>query len=138
LIKAPIEKYPNVAVDADRAGSSTNNSLDQATTYGISLYVEFMVKSVKGPEEASARAQRMLDAINICIMSNRTLRGTIQELDDAPTAQLSDVFTRREKTSYGNEWFWRGGRLEYVPKKVAAMPSGDFLRSASISAIDQA
>lgn len=138
LINAPIEKYPNVSVEADRAGASTNNTLDQATTYGISLYVEFMVTSEKSAEEVTARAQRMLDAINNCLMSNRTLRGVIQEFDDAPTVQLSDVFPRREKTSYGSEWFWRGGRLEYTPKKIAAMPSGDFLRPASMSDIDQA
>jgi len=138
LINAPIEKYPNVSVEADRAGASTSNTLDQATTYGISMYVEFMVKSEKSAEEASARSHRMLDAINNCLMSNRTLRGVIQEFDDAPTVQLSDVFTRKEQSSYGSEWFWRGGRLEYVPKKVAAMPSGDFLRAASMSDIDQA
>lgn len=138
LLNAPIDRYPNIAVDADRAGSGVNNTLDQASIYGISLFVEFMVKSEKSEEEVSARAQRTLDAINICLMGNRTLRGTIQELDDTPTVQLSDVFTRMEKSSSRKKWFWRGGRLEYVPQKVAAMPSGEFLRTASASTIDQA
>lgn len=138
LINAPIERYPNIAVDADRAASGLNNTLDQASIYGVSLFVEFMVKSEKSEEEVSARAQRTLDAINICLMSNRTLRGVVQELDDTPTVQLSEVFTRTEKASSRKKWFWRGGRLEYVPQKVAAMPSGEFLRTASASTIDQA
>lgn len=137
LVNAAIDRYPNVAVDSDQVGASGSDSIDQASTYGVSLFVEFMAKSEKSEEEVSARAHRMLDAINICIMSNRDLRGSIQELDGSPTGILSDVFVRKEKTSHGPMWFWRGGRIEYVPKKVAQMPSGPFLRSASVSGIDQ-
>jgi hypothetical protein len=138
LIKAPIDRYPNVAVDADRAGSALTDDLDQAQTFGVSLYIEFMVKSEKSEEEVSARAARMLDAINVCMMSNRALRGSVHELGDTPTAQLSDVFVRREKVSHGDQWFWRGGRIEYDVTKVAQFPSGSSLTAADYASIDQA
>jgi hypothetical protein len=138
LIEAPIDKYPNVAVDADRAGSALSDDLDQAQMFGVSLYIEFMVKSEKSEEEVSARAARMLDAINVCMMSNRTLRGATHELGDTPTAQLSDVFVRAGDTSYGERWFWRGGRLEYDVTKVSQFPSGSSLNAADLASIDQA
>lgn len=137
LIEAPIEKYPNVAVDADRAGSSGSDLLDHASTFGISLYVEFMVKSIVSEEEVSARASRTLDAINLSMMSNRTLRGATHELGDTPNAQLSDVFVRKAETSYGDRWFWRGGRIEYSVQKVAQFPSGSAFTAADLATIDQ-
>lgn len=137
LIEAPVEKYPNVAVDADRAGSALTDDLDQAQMYGVNLYIEFMVKSEKSEEEVSARADRMLDAINVCMMSNRTLRGATHELGDTPTVQLSDVFVRKGKTSYGERWFWRGGRMEYEITKVSQFPSGSFVTAADMASIDQ-
>lgn len=132
LIEAPLDGYPNVTVEADAAGPSTSDLLDQAATYGVSLYVEFMVKSVESEEEVSARAQRMLDAINVCMLSNRTLRGVVLEIGDTPNVAVADVFVRKAETSYGDKWFWRGGRLEYAVEKIAAMPSGDSSRPASI------
>lgn len=125
LIEASVEKYPNVSVDADRAGSSGNDDLDQGSMFGISLYIEFMVKSEKNEEEVSDRAMRMLDAINAVMMSNKTLGGSTHEIGTTPIAQLSDVFVRPGDTSYGKDWFWRGGRIEYTIDKVA-MNSGTF------------
>lgn len=138
LIEAPIEKYPNVAVDADRAGSSGSDDLDQAQTFGLNLYIEFMVKSKKDEEEVSDRASRMLDAINGCMLSNRTLGGTVHEVGETPIGQLSDVFIRSSEPSYGKPWFWRGGRIEYVVQKVAQIPSSSSLTAADYASIDQA
>lgn len=137
LIEAPIEKYPNVAVDADRAGSALSDDLDQAQMYGVNLYIEFMAKSEKSEEEVSSRAARMLDAINICMMSNRTLRGSTHELGATPNGQLSDVFVRKGQTSYGKQWFWRGGRLEYEVNKISQFPSGTSMSAADLAGIDQ-
>lgn len=137
LINAPVEKYPNVAVDADRAGSTLADDLDQAQMYAVNLYIEFMVKSEVSEEEVSDRADRMLDAINICMMSNRTLRGATHELGDTPTVQLSNVFVRDAETSYGEQWFWRGGRIEYEVIKVSQFPSGSAVTAADLASIDQ-
>lgn len=137
LIEAPLEKYPNVAVDSDRAGSSGSDDLDQGSMFGNFLYIEFMVKSEKSEEEVSARAMRMLDAINSCMMANRTLGGTAHELSDTPTAQLSDVFVRDAETRYGDRWYWRGGRIEYTITKLSMIPAGSGLTAADFAGIDQ-
>jgi hypothetical protein len=137
LIEAPLERYPNVAVDADRASSSGNDDIDQGSMQGLSLYIEFMVKSEKDEGEVSDRAMRMLDAINAVMMSNRTLGGVVNEISDTPTSQLSDVFVRSGDTSYGENWFWRGGRIEYEISKLAMIPSSGNLTYAGID-IDQA
>lgn len=126
LILAPVDKYPNVAVDADRAGSSGNDDIDQGSMFGVSLYIEFMVKSEKDEEEVSDRAMRMLDAINAVMMSNKTLAGATHEVGETPIAQLSDVFVRSGDTSYGKDWFWRGGRVEYTVDKVAMVTTSTF------------
>jgi hypothetical protein len=128
LIEADVDKYPNVSVMADRVGASSGNDVDQATDYDISLWVEVMVKSLDSEEEVNARVQRLADAANRCMMSNRTLRGVVSE--------ISDVFVRKEKTAYGKKWFWQGARLQYTVEKQAAMPSGDFLRPAGMASAD--
>lgn len=138
LIEAPVENYPNVAVDSDRTGSSGSDDLDHGSMFGNFLYIEFMVKSLASEEEVSARAMRMLDAINSCMMANRTLGGTAHELSDTPTAQLSDVFVRDTETRYGDRWYWRGGRIEYTIYKLSMVPPGSSLRSTDFAGIDQA
>lgn len=126
LVLAQVDKYPNVAVDADRAGSSGNDDLDQGSMFGVSLYIEFMVRSEKDEEEVSDRAMRMLDAINAVMMSNKTLGGTTHEIGETPIAQLSDVFVRNADAFYGKDWFWRGGRIEYTVEKVSLVTSNTF------------
>lgn len=137
LIEAEIEKYPNVAVDSDRAGASGIDDLDQGSLFANFVYIEFMVKSEKSEEEVSARAQRMLDAINSCMMANRTLGGVVHEVSDTPTAQLSDVFIRDTETRYGDRWYWRGGRIEYNIDKMSISSAGSGLSVADLSSIDQ-
>jgi hypothetical protein len=49
-----------------------------------------------------------------------------QAFDDDVSPSMSDLFTRKEKTTYGDLWFWQGARLEYVVRKDAIryLPSG--------------
>lgn len=133
LIKAPVERYPNISVMADHAGTEGDNDYDQGEAYGLRVWVELMAKSVTGEEEVNARIQRMTDAVNICMVSNPTLRGTIHGYDGPPSADIGEVFTRKERTTYGAEWFWQGARLEYRVRKEAQMPSGDGAHIASRS-----
>lgn len=139
LIEAPVEGYPNVSVMSDRAVPSGVDDYDHQSIYDDRLVVEFMVKSLRAENEVNSRVQRLADAINICVMSNRTIRGVVNEFSVTPTLFLSDVFIRSEKTSYGNTWFWQGGRIEYTVQKEAAMPSGSDSRPAALAApsIDQ-
>lgn len=132
LINGPMDKYPNVSVMTDRAGESPFESIDQGSSYRNRLWVEFLVKGVN-EEEVNARTQRMADAVNICMMSNQTLNGRVAGFDGPPEVILTEVFYRKEKTSYGDQIPIQGGRLEYVVTKEASLPSGDFFRPASMA-----
>lgn len=131
LIKAPVEGYPNVCTIVDRSvPADDNEELDQMFSTTMNLVVEVMVKSLDSEEEVNARVQRMADAVHVCIASNRTLQGLVNEIEATPVIGLSEIFPRKEKTAYGQEFMWQGARLEYPVKKEAAMPSGTFLRPA--------
>lgn len=120
LISSPVEGYPNVAVMAYRATPSpTDAQYDHQTVYLNQLVIDAMVKSIDSEEEVNRRARRMTEAVNVCIMRNQNLNGIVQGFDGAPSIRISDVFTRKERTAYGPEWFWQGSRLEYVVRKEA-------------------
>jgi len=120
LINSPVEGYPNIAVMAYVASPSpTDSQYDHQTIYLDQLVIETMVKSIDSEAEVNKRARRMTEAVNVCMMRNQTLNGMVQGFDTAPTVRISDVFTRKERTSYGPEWFWQGSRLEYVVRKEA-------------------
>ncbi len=134
LINAEVEKYPNVSVMADRAGSAPGGeAFDHIDVYLLSLSIELMVKSLKSEEEVNLRVQRMADAVNICMLGNKTLRGKVSAFEGAPDVNVSEVFVMKEKKAYGPEWVWQGARLEYVVRKEAQIPSGAFSRPASNS-----
>lgn len=140
LIKAPIDKYPNCSTWAVRATPTADSaSNDQLGIFRDLIYVEVMVKSADNEEEVNRRMQRTVEAVNICVMNNQSLNGVVHGLDTDPTVNISDVFTRKERTSYGPEWFWQGARLEYAVRKEAVYPSsspGSFFRTSDFS-IDQ-
>ena len=133
LIKAPVDNYPNCAVWSVRATpTAESDSLDQLSSYRDLMYVEVMVKSIVSEEEVNRRILRTIESVNICIMRNPTLNGSVSGLITDPTLDVSDVFTRKERTGYGAEWFWQGARLEYAVRKEAVIPSspGSVFRAA--------
>jgi hypothetical protein len=140
LIKAPITAYPNVSVMCFRAtphGESASH--DHMDIYRDTLWIEIMVKSEVSEEECNRRAHRMATAVNLCVMANTTLNGIVSGLDATPSANITDLFTRKERSAYGPEWFWQGARLEYAVRKEAAHgspSSGSFFRAPQY-AIDQ-
>jgi hypothetical protein len=157
LIEAPIQRYPNVSVMAYQVRPEGVNQIDQMSQSLDRLFIEIMVKSPQyetSTEEATAgqveaerivnaRIQRMTDAVNNVIQSNRTLNGTVQEIIGIPSVIISDVFPRAANTSYGQPWLWQGSRLEYEVSKLshldenaAALVSG-FVKREGLN-IDQA
>lgn len=129
LIKAPLEEYPNVSVMTDRAGQAPFDTVDQMDAYALRLLVELLVKS-PNEAEVNARALRTAEAVNVCMMSNETLNGTVAGFDGPPTVQMGEVFYRKEATSYGDQVAFQGVRLEYAVTKEAAKPHGSFARPA--------
>lgn len=133
LLNASVDKYPNISVMADHAGAG-GDDYDQGEIYSDRLWVEIMVKSATAnEEEVNSRIQRTMDAVNICMLSNPTLRGTIHGYEGPPTADIGEVFTRKERTAYGEEFVWQGARLEYMVRKEAQMPLGETAHAASRS-----
>lgn len=133
LLNASVDKYPNISVMADHAGAGGEGT-DQGESYSDRLWIEIMVKSATAnEEEVNARIQRTVEAVNICMLSNPTLRGTIHGYEGAPSADIGEVFTRKEQTAYGNEFVWQGARLEYTVRKEAQMPLGAAAHPASRS-----
>jgi hypothetical protein len=97
-------------------------SFDQMTIYRDTLYVEVMVKSMASEEEVNRRIQRTAEAANMVLMRHQTLRNVVGGFDDDPTMIIGDVFTRKERSSYGDRFFWQGARLEYPVRKEASNP----------------
>lgn len=133
LIEAPIQRYPNVSVMAYQVRPEGVIQIDQMSQSLDRLFIELMVKSphyttttdeasdgqIEAERVVNARIQRMTDAVNNVIQSNRTLNGTVQDINGIPSVIISDVFPRAEKTSYGQPWLWQGSRLEYEVSKLS-------------------
>lgn len=136
LIDAPIERYPNVASMAYRATPGSGAELyDHQESYRAALTIECMVKATleEGEAVCNRRAHRMVQAVHTCLMANETLGGIVSGFGGAPTASVTELFTRKDRggdassrgtrTSYGPHWFWQGGRLEYAVRKEAVTPA---------------
>lgn len=145
LIKAPVDRYPNVAVMCFLAVPSPgSDQWDHMNVYRDTLWIEVMAKAgpepvgdVEGETICNRRAHRLAEAANLCILRDESLGGIVSGHDTAPTIRMGDLFTRKERTSYGPHWYWQGARLEYAVRKEAAASSpssGSFFRPP----IDQA
>lgn len=123
LVKAPIDKYPNCSIWAVRVTPAPENAvLDQISVHRTLLFMEVMVKSMN-ESEVNRRLLRTVEASTACLLDHPTLNGLVQEQDGDPTVNVSDVFVRKENTSYGPEWLWQGARVEYAIRKEAARSS---------------
>lgn len=136
LIHAPVDSYPNVAVIVPQTTpASGTESIDQGEAYRNAVFVDVMCKSLTDEQEVNRRIIRTTEAVNRCVMRDQTLGGIVTAgFESAPQALIGDVFTRREKTSYGQHWFWQGARLEYAVRKESVNPpasTGSIFRTAS-------
>jgi hypothetical protein len=122
LIKAPVEKYPNVCVICYR-GVPRNSLDDTAELYMNVMAVEIMTKSgfydpndvadtIFHEQEVNSRIQKTLDAAHLTLLGNRTLNQVVPEIP-APNVSVGDIFVRTERDGAGNKWLWQGGSLEY-------------------------
>jgi hypothetical protein len=138
LAKSPIEGFPNVSVMAMSANPSTEDiSLDQLSSYMNTIFVEILVRSSTDETEVNRRIHRTVEAANFCLANNPTLGGVVSGLEGAPSIDISEVFVKQERTSYGPEWFWQGARIEYAVRKQAQQPpASGILRSASAPEYD--
>lgn len=136
LINAPIERYPNISTMAYRSTESPFNTLDHIDSSMLTLMVEAMVKAepqdqsgnveieLEAQDLCNRRIQRLTDGIVTCLLQNKTLNGMVPEIG-TPRVVITDVFTRRDKTSHGQKWFWQGSRVEFPIQKESPRPSSD-------------
>lgn len=144
LIKAPIANYPNVSVWGVRSTPHPESAFsDHTDIFNNLIFIEVMCKSVISEGEVSKRINRTCEAVHAVMKSDPTLAGVVTGFEGDVSISLSDVFTRKESTSYGPVWYWQGARLEYVVRKDAVLPSsspGSNFRSlpAGMTAADMA
>ena len=124
LIKAPVEQYPNVSVWTVRGTANPESAAsDHTNVWNILLFVEVMCKSLTDEGTVNKRIVRTAEAVNTVMQQDPTLGGVATGFTTDVTPNLSDVFTRRENTSYGSVWHWQGARLEYVVRKDSVLPN---------------
>lgn len=135
LIKAPIDKYPNLSIWGVRATPHVESaSSDHTNITNVLLFIEVMCKAIE-EGDVNKRLVRTVEAVNSVMQEDPTLGGGVTGFTSDPTLNLSDVFVRREQTSYGDLWYWQGARLEYVVRKDSNLPSssdGTIFRSVPL------
>jgi hypothetical protein len=153
LIRAPVEAYPNVSVWAVRGQPHPESAeSDHTDVNNVLLYVEIMCKSLADEETVNKRIVRTVEAVNAVMAADKSLGGAVTGYSTDVTSSISDLFTRKEKTTYGDRWFWQGARLEYVVRKdsILYQPDDGFgketvffkglpdgMTAADIAALDQ-
>lgn len=117
LLNRPISEYPNIATICyiARPNNSTN---DNGEMYQLRLAIEVMVKSEKSEQEVNSRIKKTLEAVHLTLFDNwdnKTLNHTVHDIS-APSETTGDVFKVQDRGTR-KDWFWQGGRLEYVVTK---------------------
>lgn len=125
LIDAPVDKYPNIAVICSTSNpADTDMDYDQFNNYTNSLGIEIMCKSLYNESEVNRRINRTLEAVHNVMMRNTTLNGVIEGFDSDPSAVVTNVFTRKDKTQDEPDWYWRAARIDYEITRQALIPEG--------------
>lgn len=132
LILAPIENYPNVSVWGVRSTPhAESDASDHTNIFSNLIFVEVMCKALDGEEGlVNKRVVRTSEAIHAVMRDDPTLGAVMTGFEGDVSLNLSDVFTRREQTSYGDLWYWQGARLEYVVRKDSVIAGSQQLASA--------
>lgn len=120
--KPPMEKFPNISVMAYVARpASPTNILDQATNNNIVVDLETAIKATS-EAQADARMHRTVEAIHQVLEANKGLGGLSQGWESEPIVNITDIYKRPEKGSYGDMWFWQMARLRYTVIKHSSQP----------------
>lgn len=127
VLEAPPDAFPCISVMAYYMQQDAEQ-WDQFDSYGMRLYVETLVKAGPVPEDAEIsyetivhrRIQRTTEAVHATFMSDRKLRGTVNDLSTQPRGGIADSsWVRRESKGQGPRYLWQGSRLEYSLQRLA-------------------
>lgn len=117
----PRENYPNVSVMAYQ-GRPTEDLIDQASNFEVMVDVEIMVKG-DYEQEINSRIHRTVEAVHQVLARNEGLSCVSYGWNNDPNVQITDIFKRREDTSYGRDWYWQGSRMRYLTIKHNNLPA---------------
>jgi len=126
LMDAPIDKYPNLAVMANRADALPSTD-DWAEQYAVGLAVEIMCRAecssdrpsqdedARAAELVNMRINRTVVAAHKVMMSDaaRSFMSLVPKIGNTPNVITTDVFVAHQEKGRGPRWFWQGARLDY-------------------------
>lgn len=132
FIEGPLAIFPNVSCMAYR-GTPSQSQFDQFDSYDIRLFIEAIVKAGPIADDRSdqvlhetivnRRIDRFTTAIMNVILRDRTLRGTIEPIQNPPTVAVADAsMARKEEKGHGSLYLWQLSRQEYVVQRHTTFP----------------
>lgn len=117
----PRENYPNVSTMLYQ-GRPTQDIIDQASNFEVVADIELMVKG-DYEMETNSRIHRTVEAVHQVLVRSENLSCISYGWNNDPLIQITDVFKRREDTSYGRDWYWQAARLRYMTIRHNRLPA---------------
>jgi hypothetical protein len=132
LIEAPLERWPSILVYA-RNGTPYTIQEDQFSTESFTLDIEILcsigpvkekeVHNKEGlalMEELDSQIQRLSDAVYLCIQKDKTLSGSVGQIEKPPKVTTSLPWARKESaTATGETFIFQGKQLDFQVQKIS-------------------
>jgi hypothetical protein len=132
LIEAPIDRWPAILIYA-RNGSAYQIQEDQFDMLSVSLNIEVLCnigpvnsEEVHGKEgliamqELDSQIQRLSDAVYLCIQKDKTLSGSVGQIEKPPKSITSAPWARKkEKTATGESYIFQGKQFDFTVQKIS-------------------
>lgn len=132
LIEAPLEIWPSILIYA-RNGNAYQVQEDQFDTSNINLCIEILCK--EGPIKTelvhkkeglevmqllNSQMQRLTDGIMMCLNKDRTLSGSVGQIEKPPKVITSLPWARKEQgeSVTGESYILQGKQLEFTFQKI--------------------
>lgn len=133
LIEAPLERWPSILIYA-RNGSAYQFQEDQFDTTSFTFYIEVLCnegpiktaeihnkEGLEAMEVLDSKIQRLTDAVYLCIQKDKTLSGSIGQIEKPPKVTTSLPWSRKEngETATGESYIFQGKQLDFSIQKFS-------------------
>lgn len=131
LIEAPLDRWPSILVYA-RNSTAYQYQEDQYDTSSVKFCIEILCN--QGPIETGevhkkegfqamevldSKIQRLTDAVYMCIQRDKTLSGSIGQIEKPSSITTSLPWVRKEKeNATGKSYIFQGKQLEFIVQKI--------------------
>lgn len=131
ILESPPEIWPSVLVYARDASPYTVQE-DHWDTSSVVLNIEIMclegpvktetihgVEGLEAMQTLDSKLQRLSDAVYLCLQKDKTLSGTIGQVEKPPKVKTSLPASLKEqiKTATGESYIYQGKQFEFVVQK---------------------